>query len=450
MDGMQLNLFDTEHPTTETPKGVEPCIAVRAPENRAVEGALMEQICERGNMIEAYKRVVQNKGGPGIDGMRVEQLRDYLREHWGEMKDQLLKGVYKPLPVKGVDIPKASGGVRKLGIPVVVDRLICQAVLRVIQPIWEPQFSDNSYGFRPGRSQHQAVERAKQHVAQGYGVVVDIDLEKFFDRVNHDRLMSALAEKIKDKRLLKLIRGYLTAGIMDNGLTCPRMEGTPQGSPLSPLLSNIVLDELDKELGRRKLRFVRYADDCNIYVKSERAGRRIMRSITAYLKRRLKLTVNAKKSKVDITGNCSFLGFTITNDSGAPRTRVSDKSIERFKERVVVSTRRVGGKSVETVAEQLSSYLRGWHGYYRVSETKLIFGSLDGWIRRRLRALIWKQWNTPRNRVKQLRKRGIGLNAARKEGNSRKGAWKMSHARAVQVALPNVYFKSLGLYALDS
>src|SRR5215831_19054425 len=321
----------------ETPasgrQGTEPFVAKPAPQSSASTEQLMEEVCDRENLVRAWKRVRQNKGSPGVDGMTVEDARDYLREHWPGIRSQLLAGTYQPQPVKRVEIPKPDGGVRKLGVPCVVDRLIQQALLQVLQERWDPTFSGHSYGFRPERSAHQAVAQAQHYIAEGYSVVVDLDLEKFFDRVNHDSLMARVAARVTDKRVLKLIRAFLKAEVMEDGLVSPMDEGTPQGGPLSPLLSNLVLDELDRELERRGHHFVRYADDCNIYVDSERAGQRVMESVTHFLTHRLKLKVNQAKSAVARPGQRKFLGFSFTNER-EPRRRIAPKAIVRFEERI--------------------------------------------------------------------------------------------------------------------
>ena len=352
---------------------------------------LMEMILERGNMFKALARVRENKGAPGIDKMTLEQLPGYLKRHWPKIREDLLNGRYKPSPVRRKEIPKPGGGVRLLGIPTVLDRLVQQAIAQVLQEIWDPTFSNSSFGFRPGKSQHKAILRSKHHLESGYGYTVDIDLSKFFDRVNHDRLMNRLAAKIKDKRVLKLIRKYLTAGILIDGLVTPSVEGTPQGGPLSPLLSNIVLDELDKELEKRGLRFVRYADDFGIYLKSQKAAERVMDSITRFITVKLKLKVNEKKSAVGNAWRSKFLGFSFFQIDGRPKIRIHKKAIQRFKQRVRELTHRSSGKSLFQVIYNLNVYLRGWWNYYRLTEAQAIFRSLNGWIFRRLRCLVWTQ-----------------------------------------------------------
>src|SRR5881398_1811972 len=347
----------------------------------------METVCSRENLETAWKRVRRNKGSPGVDGMTIDDAKDYLRERWPNIRSQLLEGTYQPQPVRRVEIPKPDGGVRKLGVPCVVDRLIQQALLQVLQKQWDRTFSDNSYGFRLGRSAHQAVAKAQQYIAEGHGWVVDLDLEKFFDRVNHDKLMGQIAKRVRDKRLLKLIRAFLNAGVMENGLVSPSVEGTPQGGPLSPLLSNLVLDELDQELERRGHRFVRYADDCNIYVRSERAGQRVMKSITRFITQKLKLKVNEAKSAVARPQERKFLGFSFT-DGPEIRRAIAPKSLARFKRRVREITRRAKGVSIETTIEELAPYMRGWRSYFGFCQTPEVLRSLSSWVRRRLRCAL--------------------------------------------------------------
>lgn len=407
---------------------------------------LMEMILERGNMFMALKRVRGNKGAPGIDNMTVDQLPGYLRRHWTKIREELLNGTYKPFPVKRKEIPKPDGGVRLLGIPTVLDRLIQQAIAQVLQQIWDLTFSNSSFGFRPERSQRQAIRRAKSYLLSGYKHIVDMDLSKFFDRVNHDRLLSRLATKIEDKRVLKLIRRYLTAGIMIDGLVSPSLEGTPQGGPLSPLLSNIVLDELDKELELRGLNFVRYADDFVIYLKSRKAAERVMDSITKFITNKLKLKVNEEKSAVSRPWLRKFLGFTFISMCGQTKIRIHKKTIKRFKERIRELTDRNCGKSMGQIIFKLNQYLRGWWNYYRLSETRNIFKSLNGWIIRRLRCVLWKQWKNPRTKIRNLLKRGISRKYAVSCGCARKKHWRMSRVKWVIVALPNKYFLDLGLY----
>src|ERR1700693_1235607 len=360
-------------------------------ESPASTNRLMEEVCERENLKAALRRVKSNKGSAGVDGMTVGGITDYLKQHWPAIREQLLNGTYVPKPVRRVEIPKPDGGVRKLGIPTVLDRFIQQAVMQVLQRHWDRTFSNHSHGFRPGRSAHQAVAQAQQYIAEGYSVVVDLDLEKFFDRVNHDGLMARVAARVPDKRVRKLIRAFLKAGVMEGGLVSPVDEGTPQGGPLSPLLSNIVLDEFDRELERRGLRFARYADDCNIYVRSRRAGDRVMASMSRFIMSKLKLQVNQQKSAVARPWARKFLGFSFTS-AGTPKRRIAPKAVDRFKERIRELTSRNRGVSTERMADDLARYLRGWLGYFGRCETPSVLEGLEKWLRRRLRSAIWKRW----------------------------------------------------------
>src|SRR3984893_7407782 len=371
---------------------------VNDPESPASTNRLMEEVCERGNLKEALRRVKANKGSPGVDGMTIDEITDYLKQDWPAIREQLLRGTYEPKPVRRVEIPKPDGGgVRKLGIPTVLDRFIQQAVMQVLQKQWNPTFSLHSYGFRPRRSAHQAVAQAQQYIAQGYGWVIDLDLEKFFDRVNHDKLMGQIAKRVEDKRLRKLIRAFLNAGVMENGLVSPSVEGTPQGGPLSPLLSNLVLDELDRELERRGHRYVRYADDSNIYVRSEQAGQRVMESITRFITHNLKLKVNETKSAVARPQERKFLGFSFTAGPEVKRV-IAPKALDRFKGRIREITGRAKGVSMETTMEELAPYMRGWRSYFGFCETPEMLIGLTRWVRLRLRAALWAEWNTPRPR----------------------------------------------------
>lgn len=405
---------------------------------------LMEEICERNNLKQAMKRVIKNKGGPGADGMRVEKLKSYLVENWLSIKEELLSGKYKPKVIKRVEIRKHGGGKRKLSIPCVVDRFLQQAILQVLQSKWDSKFSEHSYGFRPRKSAHQAIRQAQVYIKSGNSFLVDIDLKQFFDEVNHNRLMSSLSKEINDKRVLKLIRGYLQAGILENGVITVAEKGASQGSPISPFLSNIVLDELDKELGKRGHCYVRFADDCNIYLKSYRAAQRVMKSITHFIEKKLKLKVNQQKSAIDTPDNRKFLGFSFTKYLKPHRIKIADESIKRFKDKI----RRLTGRNsikMETRISQLSSYITGWKGYFGICEAKSIFNELDSWIRRRLRSVIWVQWKTPRCKIKELLIKGVSEKLAVRIAWSTKGPWRLSHSKAVQMALNNNYFSRLGL-----
>ena len=431
-----------ETPDVGSPRA-EPLAAKPAPESPAVAEQLMEEVCDRENLQSAWKRVRRNQGSAGVDGMTIDDAKDYLREHWPSIRSQLLDGTYQPKPVKRVEIPKPDGGVRKLGIPCVVDRLIQQAVLQVLQEQWDPTFSEHSYGFRPGRSAHQAVAQAQRYVADGYNVVVDLDLEKFFDRVNHDCLMARVATRIPDKRVLKLIRAFLTAGVMEDGLVLPVDEGTPQGGPLSPLLSNLMLDDLDRELTQRGHRFCRYADDCNIYVCSRRAGERVMASVSRFLTTKLRLTVNETKSAVARPEERKFLGFSISNDGG--ERRIAPKALDAFKVRIRETTCRTRGLSLTQIIEELSPYLLGWRGYFGFCQTPRVLANLEAWTRRRLRSYLWRQWGNGHNRFNELRRRGVSQFRAAVAAGSPTGFWRMSGHPAVQSALRNHYFDSIGL-----
>ncbi|HKN23255.1 MAG TPA: group II intron reverse transcriptase/maturase [Candidatus Acidoferrum sp.] len=444
----QLVLAFTEEGRSEAPKasqeGTESRTAKRETERPARHEQLMEEVCERENCWQAYKRVKSNKGSPGIDGMKVGELSDYLKQHWPRIREQLLSGTYRPQPVRRVEIPKPDGGVRKLGIPTVLDRLIQQAVMQVLQRRWDPTFSEHSHGFRPKRSAHQAVAKAQQYIAAGHRWVIDLDLEKFFDRVNHDKLMAAIARRITDKRVLQLIGAFLKVGVMENGLVSPAEEGTPQGGPLSPLLSNIVLDELDRELERRKHCFVRYADDCNIYVGSQRAGRRVMTNVTRFLMRRLKLKVNEAKSAVARPVERKFLGFSFS-DNREPKRRIAPKALLRCKQKIRELTRRTRGISLEQMIKELAAYLRGWKSYFGYGQIPSLLETLDQWIRHRLRSMIWKQWKRGRVRFTELRRRGVGKILAAQTASSMCGPWRVANSPALHLALPTAYFDLLGL-----
>jgi len=502
---LQLRLDFSSAPTGEARQAgredIESPSAVSEPERPANTRRTMEDVCERANLKKALRQVRSNKGSAGVDGMTVDQLGDYLKQHWPAIREQLLNGTYEPKPVRRVEIPKPDGGgrsnkgsagvdgmtvdqlgdylkqhwpaireqllngtyepkpvrrveipkpdgggVRKLGIPTVLDRFVQQAVMQVLQRQWNPTFSHHSYGFRPHRSAHQAVAQAQQYITQGYGWVIDLDLEKFFDRVNHDKLMGQVAKRVEDKRLLKLIRAFLNAGVMENGLVSPSVEGTPQGGPLSPLLSNLVLDELDQELERRGHRFVRYADDCNIYVRSERAGQRVMDSITRFITQKLKLKVNEAKSAVARPQERKFLGFSFSAGPEIKR-RIAPKSLERFKQRIRDITRRAKGVSMKTTMEELAPFMRGWRSYFGFCETPEVLVALTRWVRLRLRAAMWRQWKTPRRRraaLIALRVFGQLCNTA----DSGRGPWHIARSKALSVGLSNAHFKSLGLPSL--
>jgi group II intron reverse transcriptase/maturase len=410
---------------------------------------LMEQVCERRNLQAALRRVRRNAGSPGIDRMTVEQLPDHLRVHWPRLREELLAGRYQPQPVKRVTIPKPGGGERELGVPTVLDRFIQQALLQVLQPRFDPTFSDASYGFRPGRSAHEAVLRAQAYVQEGRSFVVDIDLEKFFDRVNHDILMGRLAKRIADPRVLRLIRRYLNAGMLANGVVTERQEGTPQGGPLSPLLANVLLDEVDKELERRGHAFVRYADDLNVYVRTQRSGERVMTSLRK-LFAKLKLRVNETKSKVRRATASKFLGFSFRVAKGRViRRRVAPQAIERMKERVRELTRRNAGRSLAQMCKPLGVYLKGWKAYFRLAETPRAFADIDGWVRHRLRAVQLKHWKRGRVIYRELTARGMPPHQARRiAANSRR--WWHNSAMALNRALPNDLFERLGVPKIAS
>jgi RNA-directed DNA polymerase len=424
-------------------EGTETLTAGGRPESQVRNERLMEEIIEGENLKQALKQVERNKGAAGVDGMRVGELRGYLKQEWPRLREQLLSGKYEPQAVRRVEIPKAGGGKRQLGIPTVVDRFIQQAVQQVLQRQWDPTFSTHSYGFRPGRTAHQAIAQAQEYIQAGYGVVVDIDLEKFFDRVNHDVLMSRVARRVADKLVLKLIRGFLNSGVLACGLVSPTTEGTPQGGPLSPLLSNLLLDDLDQELTRRGHRFVRYADDCNIYVRSERAGERVMAGTRKFLEGRLRLRVNEQKSAVGKPSERKFLGYSFT-EGGKVKRRIAPVSLSRFKERVRELTKR--GRSLRQVVTELSRYLRGWAGYYGRTEWAAQLRELDGWVRRRLRHYVWRAWQRPRRRYRILRRHGIPVRQAWRTVHL--GPWRASRSKALSWVLTNAHFRALGLYSL--
>ncbi|WP_110926706.1 group II intron reverse transcriptase/maturase [Bacillus massiliglaciei] len=408
---------------------------------------LMDLILSRENLIEALKRVEKNKGSHGIDGMSVKSLRRHLYENWETLCDSLREGTYQPNPVRRVEIPKPNGGVRLLGIPTVTDRFIQQAIAQVLTPLLDPTFSEHSYGFRPNRRGHDAVRKAREYISEGYRWVIDMDLEKFFDRVNHDKLMGILASRIQDRQVLKLIRKYLQAGIMMNGVVYDAEEGTPQGGPLSPLLSNILLDKLDKELERRGHKFVRYADDCNIYMKSKKAGERVMNSITCFIEQKLKLKVNREKSAVDRPWKRKFLGFSFTVNK-KPKVRIANESIKRLKAKIRELTSRSKQIPMEVRIEKLNQYLTGWCGYFALADTPSKCKEFDEWIRRRLRMLEWKQWKKPRTRVRKLKGLGVPDQKAYEWGNSRKKYWRIACSPILHKTLNNLYWSHRGLKSL--
>ncbi|MBW5445818.1 group II intron reverse transcriptase/maturase [Cohnella sp. CFH 77786] len=418
-----------------------------APSSREDRDDLLERMLEGSNLRDAYKRVVQNGGAPGVDGVTVAELQAYLKTHWETVKADLLSGTYRPSPVRRVEIPKPGGGVRLLGIPTVMDRLLQQALLQVMNPIFDAGFSPHSHGFRPGKRAHDAVKEAQGYIQSGLRWTVDMDLEKFFDKVNHDMLMARVARKIKDKRILKLIRSYLNAGVMANGVYQKTEEGTPQGGPLSPMLANILLDDLDKELTRRGLRFVRYADDCNIFVASRRAGERVMESVIRFVEGKLKLKVNRDKSAVARPWNRKFLGFSFTSHKQAT-IRLAPKTVERFKDKIRELTDRTKSMSMEDRIPKLNRYTMGWLGYFRLASAKIHCEQFDQWIRRRLRMCLWKQWKRVRTRIRELRALGVPEWACLVMANSRRGPWEMS--RNTNNALPTSYLEAKGLKSLLS
>ena len=409
---------------------------------------LLEEVLERNNMLLALKRVISNKGSHGVDGMKIDELREHIKKHWDTIKAKILESKYNPSPVRRVEIPKVDGGVRLLGIPTVQDRLIQQAIAQILSRIYEPLFSNNSFGFRPRRGAKDAVTKSKQYINEGYRWVVDIDLEKFFDKVNHDILMGKLEKKIKDKRLLSLIRKYLKSGILINGVSVTSAEGTPQGGPLSPLLANIMLDELDKELEKRGHKFCRYADDNNVYVKSKRAGIRVMESMIKLIENKLKLKVNKDKSAVDFVSKRKFLGFSFYFAKGGAEIRIHEKSIKRFKDKIKFYTNRNIGISMESRLKKLNQIMRGWINYYGIANAVAKLKELDKWIRRRLRACIWKQWKKISTRHRNLVKLGINKYKAWEYANTRKGYWRISKSPILSKSLNNKYLESLGFVSL--
>lgn len=408
---------------------------------------LMERVLAPANLRRAYHRVVSNKGAPGADGMTVDQLADYVKQYWPILKARLLAGEYHPQGVRAVDIPKPKGGTRQLGIPSVVDRLIQQALLQQLTPIFDPLFSDCSYGFRPGRNAHQAIETARGHVSAGHRWCVELDLEKFFDRVNHDVLMVYIERQIEDKRVLRLIRRYLEAGTMSGGLVSRRQEGAPQGGPLSPLLSNILLNELDHELERRGHRFVRYADDANIYVRSCRAGERVMASVERFLRQRLKLALNREKSRVARPWVCDYLGYGMSWHK-QPKLKAASISLQRLRDRLRELMRRIRARSTRYIVEQINPVLRGWAGYFKLSQSKRSLEELDGWVRHKLRCVIWRQWRRPFTRARNLLRLGLSEGRAYKSAFNGRGPWWNSGAPHMNQALPKRLWDRLGLVSI--
>lgn len=424
--------------------------SVASETTKAETSQLMERIIERENFRRAYKRVKANKGAPGIDGMTVEGLGMYLKENIEDLRESLLNGSYRPLPVRRVEIPKPDGGIRLLGIPTVIDRFVQQSISQVLSEIYEPTFSEGSYGFRPGRSAHGAIEQARQFVEEGKKWVVDMDLEKFFDLVHHDRLMYRLSTKIEDKRLLRLIRRYLQAGILLNGVKVSSTEGTPQGGPLSPLLSNIVLDELDRELESRGHHFVRYADDVNIYVKSKRSAERVLESITKFIEGKLKLKVNREKSKADRPWKRKYLGFSIFLYQGKARIRVHPKSLERLKEKLKFLSNRNRGMSMNDRIRRINRVIIGWVNYFSPAMMKFALTRVDEWVRRRLRACLWKQWPKVRTKYRALKKLGLDSRKAWQYANTRKGYWRIACSPILHRTMNNHFWKRCGLVTLTS
>ena len=408
---------------------------------------MMKRLLSRENLLTALRRVEKNKGSHGVDGMSVQNLREHILTNWAFIRSQLEEGTYNPSPVRRVEIPKPNGGVRLLGIPTVTDRFIQQAIAQILTPIFDPMFSEHSYGFRPNKRGHDAVRRAKEYMREGKRWVIDMDLEKFFDKVNHDKLMGLLAKYVADKTLLKLIRSYLESGIMSNGIETVNEQGVPQGGPLSPLLSNIMLHELDKELEKRKLSFVRYADDCNIYVSSKKAGLRVMNSITAFIEGKLKLKVNRDKSAVDRPWKRKFLGFSFSSQLD-PKIRIAKESIRKLKQKIRQLTSRSKSIPMEYRIEQLNKYLIGWAGYFTLADTPSVFQSIDEWTRRRLRMCLWKQWKKPRTKVKRLTALGVPRAKAHEWGNSRKKYWRIANSPILNSSLHNAYWQTEGLKSL--
>jgi RNA-directed DNA polymerase len=415
-------------------------------EKRALTQKVMEHVCAPSNLNQAFKRVKSNKGAAGIDGMTVETLHSWILTNKESLVSSLLEGSYRPSPVRRVEIPKPSGGSRMLGIPTVVDRFVQQALLQVLQPIFEPNFSDASFGFRPGKSAHDALLKASHYVAEGRRFVVDVDLEKFFDRVNHDILMSRVARYVGDKRLLSIVRRFLSAGHLENGVVVRGEEGTPQGGPLSPLLSNIMLDDLDKELERRGHKFCRYADDCNIYVASEASAERVLASVTNWLETKLKLKVNRSKSAAASVDERKFLGYRLLTDG---RLTVAPESLLRFRQKICKLTKRRKPGGIESVSKSLTPFLHGWWNYFRLSQSRRLLQDLDGWIRRRLRAMKLKQLKRWKGLVSFLVKQGVTAKNACKFASSGKGKWRLSSVPQAQQAMNNKWFESIGFFSME-
>ena len=408
---------------------------------------LMEEVLRRENLLEAYRRVKGNKGAAGVDGMEVEELLGYCQGNWERIREELESGTYMPKAIRGVEIPKGNGKTRLLGIPVVLDRLIMQAVLQRLTPRVEPTFSESSYGYRPGRSAQGAIKKAREYVREGYNWVVDIDLEKFFDRVDHDIMMSRMARRIEDKRVLKLLRRFLQAGMVKGGVERARRKGTPQGSPISPMLSNILLDEVDKELEKRGHRFCRYADDIVVYVKSEAAGRRVKKSLEKFMRKRLKLKMNMEKSAVRRPWESKYLGYSFTEEE-EPRLRIAEKSVEKLKEKLKPLWKRGRGRAIEATMKELNRITTGWVSYYRQTEPTWMLRNLDKWIRRRIRNLVWRHWKRPRTRLKKLLSMKIPRRIAMGAAYTRAGPWKASMLPAMHMAYPNKTLKEMGLKSL--
>ena len=434
--------------TAKIPASAHQADAVRPTDADASTAINMEEVVSRENMLKAFYRVYSNKGAPGVDGVSVQDLSSQIKTQWSKTREQLLTGTYLPQPVRKVEIPEPSGGKRMLGIPTAMDRMIQQALLQVLQPHVDPTFSEWSFGFRPGRSAHDAVKAAVEHIAAGKRWVVDVDLEKFFDRVNHDVLMARVGRKVRDKRVLGLIGRYLRAGLMAGGAVTQRTQGTPQGGPLSPLLSNILLDDLDKELERRGHAFCRYADDCNIYVQSRRAGQRVLASITRFLNQRLKLQVNDAKSAVDRPWKRSFLGYSMTYHM-KPRLKVAATSMVRFKAKLRELFRRGRGRSIAKVIKEATPILRGWINYFQLAESRGVFEDLDGWFRRKLRVILWRQWKRSRTRQRKLLQLGINEERAWLSANNGRGPWWNAGASHMNHALPISHFRKLGLIPMN-